>query len=377
MRTTRTRILVTALTAVVVLLQAAPASAESIQTLRQKQDSARARRVAVAAKLDAARASDSQLATAVSNLDDAVHAQVAVTDAANQALQAAQVSVQQAEGRLNDTRARVAQFRSIAVDSAIDAYTHAGGHAVTDIIQAKNLSELSQREMYLDTLMSNDRDALDQLRGALQDQTAQQAKLAKARDLMKQRRKDAGDKLRALAGQLKVQAQLQGALNDRLADYAAEAEAAADSEGNIQALLAKAEGPGAAAAAAGPTSAAGLIWPCHGPLTSPFGMRWGRMHQGQDIACGYGTAIHAAKAGTVVFAGVMSGYGNVVIIDHGGGFSTLYAHQSRMAVSQGQHVGQGDIIGYVGSTGHSTGPHLHFETRFGGTPRNPIPYLPK
>jgi murein DD-endopeptidase MepM/ murein hydrolase activator NlpD len=101
------------------------------------------------------------------------------------------------------------------------------------------------------------------------------------------------------------------------------------------------------------------------------------MHQGQDIACGYGTAIHAAKAGTAVFAGQMSGYGNVVIIDHGGGFSTLYAHQSRMAVSQGQHVGQGDVIGYVGSTGHSTGPHLHFETRFGGTPRNPIPYLPK
>ena len=79
----------------------------------------------------------------------------------------------------------------------------------------------------------------------------------------------------------------------------------------------------------------------------------------------------------MVYAGQMSGYGNVVIIDHGGGFSTLYAHQSRMAVSQGQHVNQGDIIGFVGSTGHSTGPHLHFETRFGGTPRNPIPYLPK
>jgi murein DD-endopeptidase MepM/ murein hydrolase activator NlpD len=372
MRTTRTRTLVAALCAVVVLLQAAGASAESIQTLRKKQDSARAHRVAAAAKLDAARASDQQLSTAVANLDNAVHQQVAATDAANQALQAAQVSVSQAEARLNATKQRVDQFRSVAVDSAIDAYTHAGGHTVTDIIQAKSLAELSQREMYINTLMSSDRDALDQLRGALQDQSAEQARVAKARDVMKQRRNDAGDKLKALAGQLKVQAQLQGALNDRLADYAAEAEAAANEEGNIQALLAKAQG-----ADTGPASAAGLIWPCRGPLTSPFGMRWGRMHQGQDIACCYGTAIHAAKAGTVVFAGVMSGYGNVVIIDHGGGFSTLYAHQSRMAVSQGQHVGQGDIIGYVGSTGHSTGPHLHFETRFGGTPRNPIPYLPK
>ena len=372
MRTTRTRTVVAALCAAVLLLQAASASAESISTLRRKQDQARSRRVAAAAKLDAARASDQQLQSAVDSLKDAVHQQVAATDAAQQALDAAEVTVRQAQARLDATNARVGQFRSVAVDSAIDAYTHAGGSAVLDILKAKNLGDLSQREMYVNTLMSNDRDALDQLRGAMQDQAAEQAKVNKARDLQKQRRKDAGDKLRALAGQLKVQAQLQGALNARLADYAAEAEAAANEEGNIQALLAKAQG-----ADTGPASAAGLIWPCRGPLTSPFGMRWGRMHQGQDIACGYGTAIHAAKTGTVVFAGQMSGYGNVVIIDHGGGFSTLYAHQSRMAVSQGQHVGQGDIIGYVGSTGHSTGPHLHFETRFGGTPRNPIPYLPK
>ena len=372
MRTTRTRTLIAAVCAAGVLLQAAPASAESIQSLHKRQDAARARRVAAAAKLDAARASDQELSTAVANLDNAVHAQVAATASAQQALDAAQVTVNQAQVRLDATNQRVAQFRSIAIDSAIDAYTHAGGPAVLDVLKARNLAELSEREMYINTLMSNDRDALDQLRGALQDQSAQQAKVNKARDLMRQRRKDAGDKLKSLAGQLKVQAQLQGALNDRLADYAAEAEAAANEEGNIQALLAKAQG-----GATGPASAAGLIWPCRGPLTSPFGMRWGRMHQGQDIACGYGTAIHAAKAGTVVFAGVMSGYGNVVIIDHGGGFSTLYGHQSRMAVSQGQHVNQGDIIGFVGSTGHSTGPHLHFETRFGGTPRNPIPYLPK
>ena len=374
MRTTRTRLIVAALSAVAVLLQAAPASAES-----QKQSSAPARRVTAAAKIDASSATDDQLSGAVATLDKSVHAQVVATDAANQALQAAQVSVQRAEDTLNATRQQIAQYRTVAVDSAIDAYTHAGGPAVLDIIGAKNLSELSQREMYISTLMSNDRDALDNLRGALQDESVEQARLAKARDLMKARRKDAGDKLRSLAQQLKLQATLHGALDARLADYADEAAAAADSEANIQALLAKAQGPGAAAAAAaaGPTSAAGLIWPCHGPLTSPFGMRWGRMHQGQDIACGDGTAIHAAKAGTVVFAGVMSGYGNVVIIDHGGGFSTLYAHQSRMAVQQGQHVNQGDVIGYVGSTGHSTGPHLHFETRFGGAPRNPIPYLPK
>src|SRR4051812_48427221 len=264
MRTTRTRSLVAAVCAAVVLLQAAPASAESITTLRKKQDSARAKRVAAAAKLDAARASDQELSTAVANPQKPPHAQGPGPHPPPQAPPPAPVTVHQAQTRLDATNARVAQFRSVAVESAIDAYTHAGGPAVLDILKAKNLGELSQREMYINTLMSSDRDALDQLRGAMQDQSAEQAKLAKARDLMKQRRKDAGDKLRARAGQLRVRARLRGALDARLADYAAEAEAAANEEGNIQALLAKAQG-----ADTGPASAAGLIWPCRGPLTSP------------------------------------------------------------------------------------------------------------
>ncbi len=78
----------------------------------------------------------------------------------------------------------------------------------------------------------------------------------------------------------------------------------------------------------------------------------------------------------MIFSGVQSGYGNVVILSHGGGLTTLYAHQSRVAASNGQRVGQGDTIGYVGSTGRSTGPHLHFETRYGSTPRDPRGCLP-
>ena len=87
-------------------------------------------------------------------------------------------------------------------------------------------------------------------------------------------------------------------------------------------------------------------------------------------------AAYAAQAGTVIFSGVQSGYGNVVIISHDGGLSTLYGHQSRVAASNGQAVSQGDNIGFVGNTGRSTGPHLHFETRYGGSPRNPRGCLP-
>lgn len=122
-------------------------------------------------------------------------------------------------------------------------------------------------------------------------------------------------------------------------------------------------------------SASGLIWPVSGPVVSPFGMRWGRMHTGIDIGVGYGTPIHAAAAGRVIYAGWMDGYGNLVFVDHGNGISTGYAHQSSIAVSNGQTVSQGEVIGYVGCTGHCFGPHLHFEVRVNGSPVDPLGYL--
>jgi murein DD-endopeptidase MepM/ murein hydrolase activator NlpD len=105
-------------------------------------------------------------------------------------------------------------------------------------------------------------------------------------------------------------------------------------------------------------------------------MRWGVLHPGLDLGVPTGTPIHAAAAGTVVWCGWMSGYGNLVMIDHHNGLATLYGHQSRVAVSCNQNVVQGQVIGYSGSTGYSTGPHLHFEVRANGTPVDPLGYLP-
>jgi len=122
-------------------------------------------------------------------------------------------------------------------------------------------------------------------------------------------------------------------------------------------------------------SASGFILPVNGPVTSPFGMRWGRMHTGIDIGAPYGTPIHAAASGQVIYAGWMEGYGNLVFIDHGRGISTGYAHQSSIAVSNGQSVTRGEVIGYVGCTGHCFGPHLHFEVRLSGSPVDPLGYL--
>jgi len=121
-----------------------------------------------------------------------------------------------------------------------------------------------------------------------------------------------------------------------------------------------------------------LIWPVDGPVVSGFGMRWGRMHEGIDIAAPAGAPIRAAASGSVVLLqseAASGGYGNFTCLDHGGGLQTCYAHQSSFAVGSGQSVSQGDVIGYVGCTGHCYGDHLHFEVRISGAPTDPLGYL--
>ena len=119
-----------------------------------------------------------------------------------------------------------------------------------------------------------------------------------------------------------------------------------------------------------------MTFPCAGPITSGFGSRWGRLHAGIDIGAREGTPIVAARGGRVISAGWNSGgYGNLVVIDHGGGIATAYAHQSRIATSVGASVSAGQVIGYVGNTGASQGAHLHFEVRVNGRAVNPMGYL--
>ena len=130
-----------------------------------------------------------------------------------------------------------------------------------------------------------------------------------------------------------------------------------------------------------PAGAGGMIWPISGPITSEFGWRThpifgtSRFHSGLDIGGDYGMPIYAAASGTVIYAGWISGYGNAVIIDHGGGVTTLYGHNDSLNVSEGENVAQGQVIAMCGSTGNSTGPHCHFEVRENGEPVSPYGYL--
>lgn len=148
----------------------------------------------------------------------------------------------------------------------------------------------------------------------------------------------------------------------------------------ITAMIQRMEEEGRLAAQAHGTGQ--FMWPVNGEITSPFGWRvhpiWGTQifHAGLDIGADYGEPVHAADSGTVVYAGWMGGYGNAVMIDHGGGLVTLYGHNSSITVSEGQQVGKGETIALAGSTGNSTGPHCHFEVRIHGEVTSPLQYLP-
>jgi murein DD-endopeptidase MepM/ murein hydrolase activator NlpD len=156
-------------------------------------------------------------------------------------------------------------------------------------------------------------------------------------------------------------------------EYLGEVEALAAQSASLAAAIRNAQA-GAGSSGTG-ASASGLIWPVNGTVTSGFGIRWGRMHEGIDISAASGTAIWAAAAGTVIYAGWLGGYGNLVVVDHGDGLSTAYAHASAILVGVGQQVAQGHTVALVGSTGHSTGPHLHFEVRVNGGAVDPLLYL--
>ena len=157
-------------------------------------------------------------------------------------------------------------------------------------------------------------------------------------------------------------------------DYLQEVEALAAQSAALASRIRAAQ-TGSTSSGTGAPSAAGLIWPIDGPVVSGFGMRWGRMHEGIDIAASSGTPIRAAASGTVIHAGWLGGYGNLVVLDHGNGLATAYAHASAILVAVGQQVSQGETVALVGSTGHSSGPHLHFEVRVNGTAVDPLGYL--
>lgn len=364
-----------------VVALATPAFADP--TPEEKRAAAQAKKAEAASQLDTLKANDAELEAALRALDAGVAVQAASTDAANQALRAAEHSFGSAQARLAATEAKMAGLRAKVSEAAVRAYVHPGGDTLLDIVRSKDLGEASRRQALLAHVVSSDRDIVDQMRATRQDEQMERENLAEAARVAADRRKAAAERLAGLERARNDQVKLKIALDARIAQVTSEVAALSREDAALSALIlarqrpAPSSAPSAAAnAAPARVGGSGVAWPTTGSVTSGFGFRWGSLHAGIDIANGTGTPIRAAKAGTVILAGWNGGYGNCIVIDHGGGFSTLYAHMTRLRVSEGASVGQGDLIGDMGSTGNSTGSHLHFETRVNGRAQDPARYLP-
>ena len=271
----------------------------------------------------------------------------------------------------------------------VNLYEQENGDTISLILSSGSITDLIDKIDYLQRIADGDHRIADEVGAAKRRVYAlrQETKLTRRRHRQETRvialRVGQVRALRdqflasrdALAGTQAARRHVLESLTQRERDEAGEIDALQAVSATLAAKIQAAQQAPSGPIGGGAPSAAGFIWPVIGPVTSPFGMRWGRMHEGIDIAAPTGTAIRAAAAGTVIYAGWLSGYGNLVILDHGNGLATAYGHQSSVAVTTGQTVTQGHTIGYVGSTGHSTGPHLHFEVRVNGVPVDPLGYL--
>jgi murein DD-endopeptidase MepM/ murein hydrolase activator NlpD len=288
-----------------------------------------------------------------------------------------QAELEQAQARLDYLRERLRVAIQILEARLVAIYQSNEPDLITVLLQSEGFEDLLARSEYVRTLQDQDNDIVARVRGLRNEMRITVDTVRAARDQIAARKQELEAtriKLKARTAELAAARRKQHATLEQVREQkqVLEGDLSEISE-KIAEQLAQQTG----ALPAGPIRAGSgrFIWPVNGTLTSGFGMRWGRMHEGIDIAAPTGTPIRAADSGSVRIAGSMGGYGNYTCVDHGGGLSTCYAHQNSIGVSVGQTVAQAQIIGTVGSTGHSTGPHLHFEVRVGGQAVDPLGYL--
>ena len=298
------------------------------------------------------------------------------------------------ERQLAEAQKRLEGREAVFYKRVRDIYINGRLSYLDVVIGSKNFSDFANRLEVLKRIIDSDINLISEIKKERAQIEAHKKKLEEDRAKLVELEKA------ALAKQAEIEQKkaernvvLQKAQNDRAIAMQAIEELNASSA-QISAMLKERQAARAAAAAAAATQAAGqgssytwvqgtgqLGWPVSGEITSPYGYRvhpiWGTTiyHSGIDIGVDEGTPVHAADSGVIVWSGWMGGYGYAVVIDHGNGLSTLYGHNSELAVDEGQSVSKGQVIAYAGSTGNSTGPHVHFEVRENGDPVDPMGYL--
>ncbi|MBW3604384.1 MAG: peptidoglycan DD-metalloendopeptidase family protein [Actinobacteria bacterium] len=392
------------------LLIQAPAVASPTGDLRQRRQQSERRLDAARSDLAETKRQRADTRSTLQEIDGQQTRLAAELAALTQQLEAAEERLREAQHALRRTKAEIstttAQLQATERDlrarekllraRARASYMHGGINYAEAVLDVRTANELGVSLQYMRTMITEDRDQVERissLETTYETMLERLDELGAAQDEARAKRAAERDRVaglvarkREVEAQLAAQEQQHTALLAELDTDAQRYRAAiddleAESQKLRQRLAAVASQDGAANRTATQRSSSGFQWPVNGAITSSFGYRthpvlgYRRLHAGTDFGAATGTPIVAADGGVVVSAGWLGGYGNAVVISHGGGIATLYAHQSRLAVGAGSSVSRGQVIGYVGSTGMSTGPHLHFEVRVNGGPVDAARYL--
>jgi murein DD-endopeptidase MepM/ murein hydrolase activator NlpD len=358
----------------------------------------------VARRIDDVTASRSNLAAEIRFAAQEMESVAAEYTAAGAALDEVRATVDEQEGRLgavrselresyvtlSTTRKSIAAHRQAAMDSARAAYTSAASEIAVLSIPTSRITDVSIGVEYLERVSGANAGAVAALVILEDRELQQQAWIAEqesaiARDLAAVAELQADlERVHAsylaqrqeLEAKVALHTRLLERLDEEIQEFESELDGLETEQARIKRRISTQQTTSAVVA-----SPSGFVRPVPGAITSAFGPRYHpvlgyyRLHTGVDMAAGYGQPIRASLDGVVILAGNWGGYGRTIVIDHGGGLSTLYAHQSSLSVSHGDSVSAGTVIGKVGTSGLSTGAHLHFEVRVGGDPVDPAPYL--
>ncbi len=327
-----------------------------------------------------ARAPLADVESSISQLDRQLATANAQVEAARDQLAIVDVDRARLRDAIALTQARIKALQAELAEAAIVSYIQPRA-GILELLDGKgDLDAAARRQGLLSTLVETNARSVDRLQRTRQDLLSLQGALASADQAAVglKEQTDAGQA--QVAESMMVRGTLSAALATRVARLEAESLGHQDGRAELLRILTQADlaaevVQAEVAAEEAYESSQWLTSPIDAWITSEFGTRWGRMHWGVDFESDYGVPIYAAREGTVLEADWMSGFGLAVVIDHGGGLSTLYAHQEELNVSAGEWVERGELIGWVGTTGNSTGPHLHFEVHQGTQAVDPRDYL--
>lgn len=346
-------------------IAAQPVSAESrLNETRRKLRAMRARLASV-------RQDDAQLLAVIRQLGGQLSTVRVSLSRAEGLLAKVEAGIRGQERRLVRLDAERTQRTKVVAERARALYIMGAGMQAEALLASDSISEFVERSESLDQAMRFDRMLMDDL-ARISDQTRKaRAILASERSQAAEVRNGIAERAAELADVISVKQVAESQLSSQINAYQREVQALEREQARILALIRSRQ-----SRSTGAISRRGFIWPIRGPITSPYGPRWGGFHTGIDINCETGDRIVASKAGKVIAAEWGGGYGRMIIIDHGNGVSTLYAHNSALYVGQGRTVSRGQRIAACGATGNASGDHLHFEVRINGNHTNPRNFLP-